>query len=368
MAKYLDQAGVQHLTEALVQNTKTIGGQTIWGSGNIEAGELPVIDINDPSEVGSPGQIAFYRLNYTGNQAPQDVYIGYATWDNSDKQQLIITGVTNHRQYIVEISDTVIWNEITDGVINIKSAEDFTTYKTQLESKIPKTVSIESGDYDLSGQTIGIYNATLRITGNVKLKNATQIGLFECTTGVYEPDPVYTAGALLYINAGRITFNRCQITLRTTPLLENSTNLSAEYISINDSRLKIIPLTYGQFNNGTPNIVNSGITIVHSECIGLVPDSTSTIVFRDLGDYTASSYIYLCNTMISCNFLNMSTFNNNNACVNTRFIGCLFKNFGYHIYNVTQSWVPSAGRIFAGPVGTSLTAREYGFNNILSDV
>lgn len=38
MAKYLDQAGAQHLAEALMGATKTIGGQTIWGSGNIEAG------------------------------------------------------------------------------------------------------------------------------------------------------------------------------------------------------------------------------------------------------------------------------------------------------------------------------------------
>ena len=38
MAKYLDQAGTQHLAEALMSSTKTIGGQTIWGSGDIEAG------------------------------------------------------------------------------------------------------------------------------------------------------------------------------------------------------------------------------------------------------------------------------------------------------------------------------------------
>lgn len=38
MAKYLDQAGAQHLAEALMGATKTISGQTIWGSGNIEAG------------------------------------------------------------------------------------------------------------------------------------------------------------------------------------------------------------------------------------------------------------------------------------------------------------------------------------------
>lgn len=294
MAKYLDQAGVQHLTEALVQNTKTIGGQSIWGSGNIETAE-------------------------SGN-----------------------------------------W-------ITISTVGDFTTYKTQLESRIPKTVSIESGDYDLTDQTIIIRNATLVINSNVRLRNATSILFVECTT-VYDTEPFLTAGVCLYIKAGRIGFNRCQITLRSNAFLENNTNLSAEYIYINDSRLKIIPIGANQFNNNTPNIVSSEIVVVHSECIGLVPDSTSTIVFRDLGDYTASSYIYLCNTMISCNFLNMSTFNNNNACVNTRFIGCLFKNFGYHIYNVTQSWVPSAGRIFAGPVGTSLTAREYGFNNILSDV
>lgn len=38
MAKYIDQAGAQHFAEALMASTKTIGGQTIWGSGNIEAG------------------------------------------------------------------------------------------------------------------------------------------------------------------------------------------------------------------------------------------------------------------------------------------------------------------------------------------
>lgn len=38
MAKYLDQTGAQHLAEALMNSTKTVGGQTIWGSGNIEAG------------------------------------------------------------------------------------------------------------------------------------------------------------------------------------------------------------------------------------------------------------------------------------------------------------------------------------------
>lgn len=38
MAKYLDQTGVQHLAEALISSTKTIGGQSIWGTGNIEAG------------------------------------------------------------------------------------------------------------------------------------------------------------------------------------------------------------------------------------------------------------------------------------------------------------------------------------------
>ena len=38
MAKYLDQTGAQHLAEALMASTKTVGGQTIWGSGNIEAG------------------------------------------------------------------------------------------------------------------------------------------------------------------------------------------------------------------------------------------------------------------------------------------------------------------------------------------
>ena len=36
MAKYLDQAGAQHLAEALMNSTKTVGGQTIWGSGDIE--------------------------------------------------------------------------------------------------------------------------------------------------------------------------------------------------------------------------------------------------------------------------------------------------------------------------------------------
>lgn len=38
MVKYIDQAGAQHFAEALMASTKTIGGQTIWGSGNIEAG------------------------------------------------------------------------------------------------------------------------------------------------------------------------------------------------------------------------------------------------------------------------------------------------------------------------------------------
>ena len=38
MAKYIDQAGAQHFAEALMASTKTIGGQTIWGSGDIEAG------------------------------------------------------------------------------------------------------------------------------------------------------------------------------------------------------------------------------------------------------------------------------------------------------------------------------------------
>lgn len=38
MAKYIDQAGAQHFAEALMASTKTIGGQTIWGSGNIEVG------------------------------------------------------------------------------------------------------------------------------------------------------------------------------------------------------------------------------------------------------------------------------------------------------------------------------------------
>lgn len=38
MAKYIDQVGAQHFAEALMASTKTIGGQTIWGSGNIEAG------------------------------------------------------------------------------------------------------------------------------------------------------------------------------------------------------------------------------------------------------------------------------------------------------------------------------------------
>lgn len=38
MAKYIDQDGAQHFAEALMASTKTIGGQTIWGSGNIETG------------------------------------------------------------------------------------------------------------------------------------------------------------------------------------------------------------------------------------------------------------------------------------------------------------------------------------------
>lgn len=38
MAKYLDQASTQHFAEALMSSTKTIGGQSIWGSGNIDAG------------------------------------------------------------------------------------------------------------------------------------------------------------------------------------------------------------------------------------------------------------------------------------------------------------------------------------------
>ena len=293
MAKYLDQSGVQHLTEALVQNTKTIGGQSIWGSGNIETAE-------------------------SGN------------------------------------------------LITISSVADFTTYRTQLLSKIPKSVSIEPGNYDLSGQTIGIYNATLWIDGNVKLKNATSIDLFECTTGIRDSEPILTAGLLLYINAGRITFNRCRITLRSNPFLENSTNLSAEYIYITDSRLKIIPLTNSPFNNGTPNIVNSGIIVTHSECIGLVPNTTSTIVFQNLGTPNITDYAYLCNTMISCDFWNMATFNDDNPCINTRFIGCRFTDFNTPIYNVTQSWVASvASKIYAGPAGpagTAFNAQEYGLN------
>lgn len=38
MAKYLDQTGAQHLAEALMNSTKTVGGQTIWGDGDIEVG------------------------------------------------------------------------------------------------------------------------------------------------------------------------------------------------------------------------------------------------------------------------------------------------------------------------------------------
>lgn len=38
MAKYMDQSGAQHFAEALMSATKTIGGQTIWGDGDIEAG------------------------------------------------------------------------------------------------------------------------------------------------------------------------------------------------------------------------------------------------------------------------------------------------------------------------------------------
>lgn len=38
MAKYMDQSGAQHFAEALMSATKTVGGQSIWGTGNIEAG------------------------------------------------------------------------------------------------------------------------------------------------------------------------------------------------------------------------------------------------------------------------------------------------------------------------------------------
>lgn len=43
MAKYLDQAGAQHLAEALMNSTKTVGGQTIWGSGNINTDDTTII-------------------------------------------------------------------------------------------------------------------------------------------------------------------------------------------------------------------------------------------------------------------------------------------------------------------------------------
>ena len=295
MAKYLDQAGVQHLTEALVQNTKTIGGQSIWGSGNIETAE-------------------------SGN-----------------------------------------W-------ITISTVGDFTTYKTQLESRIPKTVSIESGDYDLTDQTIIIRNATLVINSNVRLRNATSILFVECTT-VYDTEPFLTAGVCLYIKAGRIGFNRCQITLRSNAFLENNINLSAEYIYINDSRLKIIPSTANRFNNNTPNIANSEIVVTHSECIGLVPDSSSTIVFNGVGNPGNYDYAYLSNTMINCDFWYIGSFNNNSACKNTRFIGCRFgSDINAPVYNVTQSWVASVlQEIYAGPASTSFDARDHGFNYSWTD-
>lgn len=40
MAKFLDETGVSHLVSSLMQNTKTVNGQSIWGTGDItiEAG------------------------------------------------------------------------------------------------------------------------------------------------------------------------------------------------------------------------------------------------------------------------------------------------------------------------------------------
>ena len=167
MAKYLDQTGAQHLAEALMASTKTVGGQTIWGSGNIETDGLSVIDITDPSEVNFDGQIAFYRLNYTGDQAPWDTYIGYAMRDNSDRRQLNIMGVNNHRQYIVEISDTVIWNEIINSVptFYITSWNDVVNNQNILQDNSAKNVVFGS-----KGQTS---SCSINLNGDVTIKNAT---------------------------------------------------------------------------------------------------------------------------------------------------------------------------------------------------
>ena len=65
MAKYMDQSGAQHFAEALMSATKTINGQTIWGTGNIESG----------SSVIQTTYSAFKTLVENGELVPGAQYI-----------------------------------------------------------------------------------------------------------------------------------------------------------------------------------------------------------------------------------------------------------------------------------------------------
>lgn len=65
MAKYMDQSGAQHFAEALMSATKTVGGQSIWGTGNIESG----------SSVIQTTYSAFKTLVENGELVPGALYM-----------------------------------------------------------------------------------------------------------------------------------------------------------------------------------------------------------------------------------------------------------------------------------------------------
>lgn len=118
MAKYLDQAGAQYLAEALMGSTKTIGGQTIWGSGNIEAGGSNTITINTLSDFDtyqsklSDDSYKTVILNSALYEADSDNHIQFTICNAiilcSQNECVFSSGGSEYENYITFINCTTV--------------------------------------------------------------------------------------------------------------------------------------------------------------------------------------------------------------------------------------------------------------------
>lgn len=416
MAKYIDQAGAQHFADALMAATKTIGGQTIWGSGNIETGGnvqsvyvsdftkvweqaefknatpgsiIPII--GDGSTVGFPlvstyGGVAagpasfilsglFIYLHSEGINSEGDNCLFVVFSDTSSPSSHDIGDAVCAYCFAKKSTtggiDTANWIPQNNELV-IDNIEQLKYYQTWLRSERFKTVIFGATELDLTDiSTMSIKNAkivgpTNTASGGCTIKNAANLIFIGCEFANFS-SLSSTNGCNIFFANSSLNMRHCRGCFSGPSLGTNGGfTFQGSKIVFYHSDIAIHNQDNVYQAQYHPNVKVNSIELSSSKITGFAAASLSsgntTVVIKQTDG--ASRLNVITSICTSCDFSRCLIKTDKSAVrvFNARFDACVMPatNYSAYIYNVINSYIKPGSNTYYPSFNSAETVGETG--------